>query len=359
MFVMSVVMFGVGSAMASPNVRSRPADIPQWVPITIDHPTPATDPLPAALTATSDVGGTVISLKQADAVLSAVWSLRQQAFETDNQSLMSEFESGPALESDEVTCGCNARGVRGSIGAQSLLVPKQEKFPASFLAEVTTTLLGAPYMQYLVIARESKATPWEVVSDPGDSETLPLGQPKVGRGRFDDRAIPDVAVKELPGELASYWHTWTEEDHAPRHSPFAPGKWTTKAGAIYGEDPSGTMSAQNGLVGYNTFKSGGADEAWTFATATGSITCGVVRWQTIWTYPGSGVYQDPARNNWGKSIAPGSYEYEAETQIMQPCFIQRPGDRIVVVSGQGDPDTEQAAHPLQPVPPSPTPTNIV
>jgi hypothetical protein len=80
---------------------------------------------------------------------------------------MSEFETGPALEADEVTCGCNTRAARGPISGESLLVPRQRSFPAAFLAEVKTTLTGAPYVQYLVIARQSMATPWEVVADPG------------------------------------------------------------------------------------------------------------------------------------------------------------------------------------------------
>jgi hypothetical protein len=352
--LLSLSIFGAGPAMASPSVGPRPAEIPQWVPLNIDRPTPATNALPTALTAVSNVRGTVISLKQADAVLSAVWSLRAQAFETDDRSLMAEFETGPALEADEVTCGCNSRGVRGPIHGQSLFVPRQRSFPAEFLAEVKTTLTGAPYVQYLVMARQSRATPWEVVSDPGDSGTLPLDQPKIERGGFDDTDTSSIAARKVPGEFASYWQTWTEDDHAPRNSPFAPGKWTTQAGATYAKNPSGSFTSLNGLVGYYSFQSGGANEVWTFTTASGSITCGVVRWQTIWTYPGGGIYQDPAENNWGKGIAPGSYQYEAETQIMQPCFIQRPGVRISVVSGLGDPDTEQAVNPLPatPTPPS-------
>jgi hypothetical protein len=357
--VLSMLVTCQGPATASPDAGSRPAGTPEWVPVTIDHPAPATTPLPAALMATSTVRGAVISPSQAAAVLSAVWSLRAQAFETDDRSLMAEFETGSALESDEVTCGCNTRAVRGPIYGESLLVPRQRKFPAAFLAEVETTLTNAPYVQYLVLARQSMATPWEVVSDPGESVTRTLDQPKIGQGGFDDGATPSAAAaKNLPSDLASYWHTWTEEDHAPTHSPFAPGKWTTQAGATYAKDPSGSWSSQNDLLGYYNFQSGDDNEVWSFGTASGTITCGVVRWQTIWTYPAGGIYQDPAQNNWGPSVAPGNYQYEAETQIMQPCFIQRPGTGVAVVSGLGDPDTEQGVNPLPatPAPPS-TPTS--
>lgn len=353
--VLSILVLDAEQAMASPSLQSRPAGIPRWVPPIVDSWTPATETLPAALTETSNVRGTVVSPKQAAAVLSALWNLRAQAFRTDDRSLMNEFETGPALEADEVTCGCNSRGVRGPIDAQSLLVPRQKSFPAAFLAEVKTTLSGGPYVQYLVIVRQSRTTPWEVASDPGDSGELSLDRAKIGRGGFDDGETSSADAEMLPSELASYWHTWTEENHAPRPSLFAPGRWTTKAGAAYGKDPSGSLNPANKLVGYNAFQGGGPNEAWTFKTATGSITCGVVRWQTIWTDPGGGIYQDPAQHNWGASVSPGSYEYEVETQIMQPCFIRRPGVGIAVVSGLGDPDTDQAVHPLPATPTSPTP----
>ncbi len=327
-----------------------------WVPLTIEHPTPATSPLPAALTAAAPKRGLVLSPNEAGLILSAVWNLRTEAFLYDDRSLMAEFETGPALESDEVTCGCTVRAVRGPMYGESVIVPRQRSFPAAFLAEVKTTLNNAPYVQYLVIARASTATPWEVVSDPGESVTRPLDQPKIGPEGFDVAAPPGSAATKLPGELASYWHTWTEEDHVPAYRLFAPGTWTTLAGETYAEHPSGSWGTQNGLEGYYSFQAGSRDEVWSFGTADGSITCGVVRWQTIWSFPGSGIYQDPAQNNWGPSVAPGNYQYEAETQIIQPCFIERGAARIAVVSGQSDPDTEQGVNPLPLTPRSPATT---
>src|SRR5580704_16142331 len=107
--VLSLVVVCPEQAMASPDAGLCPAGTPEWVPPTIDHPSPATTPLPVALTAAGAERGTAVSLDQASAVLSAVWSLRVQAFSTDDRSLMAEFDTGPALESDEVTCGCNSR----------------------------------------------------------------------------------------------------------------------------------------------------------------------------------------------------------------------------------------------------------
>ena len=72
----------------------------------------------------------VIDVAQAQAVFGAMWDLRDDAFRVGSntpagRSLMAEFESGPALESDEVTCGCTWRAVRGPISAESLLVTRR------------------------------------------------------------------------------------------------------------------------------------------------------------------------------------------------------------------------------------------
>jgi len=338
---LTVLVFWVGQATATPAGGARPATIPLWVALQIDHPRPATYPLPTALTAPSTVAGTVVSPDQAGAVLLAIWNLRSEAFTSNNRAFMAEFETGPALEADEVTCGCNSRAVRGPIYGESVFVPKQTAFPATFFAEVNTTLFDGPYVQYLVITRESMATPWMVVADPGESGNRPLDQPKIGPGGYDVSPAPGPASANLPSELATYWATWTEAGHAPAQNLFAPGEWTTQAGASFAEHPSGSEDSHNGLVGYFAFKGGTSNEVWGFGTTTGAITCGVVRWQTIWTDPGGGPRQDPARHNWGPSVAPGIYQYMAETQITQPCFIQDPGTRIVVTSGLGDPDTMQ------------------
>lgn len=129
---------------------------------------------------------------------------------------MAEFETGPALESYEVTCGCNTRGVRGPIYGDSVFVPRQRSYPAAFLAEVRTTLTGARYVRYLIIARQSLATPWEVVADPGGSGTRPLDQPKIGHGGFDDAGAPSPASRNLPREFASYWHIGPKKTMPPR-----------------------------------------------------------------------------------------------------------------------------------------------
>ncbi len=253
---------------------------------------------------------------------------------------MAAFETGPALESDEVTCGCTTRDVRGNIKAMRLFVPEDRTFPATFLAEAVTTLEGAPYTQYLVITRQSVSTPWMVVADPGQDGALRLDAARTGHGGFDP-AVPSGSGSHLPADLAAYWQSWASRGRAPAQSPLAPGKWTTVAGAKLAKTPSGSLTASNGLIAKYRYQAGDADERWSFAVNAGTLTCGVVRYQTTWSALGGYTWQPPEQSNWGANVAPGFYQDIIDTLIAQPCFLERPGQGIAVVSGASDPDTIQ------------------
>ena len=351
-----IPVLGDGAANATTYGGSRPSDIPQWVPPVVNHPNPEAIPLPADLTVARSSRETVITPDEAEKLTEDMWNLRTEAFVSDDTALMAEFETGPALEADEVTCGCNSRAARGPIDMESVFVPKQSTYPASFLAEIRTTLLGSPYIQYLIIARSSGAAPWRIVADPGDDAVIRFDRPALGKGGYDEAAAPRAATT-LPNKLASYWHTWTETGHIPTDSLFAPGKWTTQAGEAFAKQPSGSWDTSNGLIGYVSYEPGDNDKVWSFATNSGGITCGVVRVQTVWISPGGGPYQPPAQDNWGPSVAPGTYRYLASTDIIQPCFVHSGGGRFTVTSGIEDPDTEQGMDPIPtPVSTTPTPT---
>jgi len=330
---------------------------PKWAPVHIDHPVPASYSIPAALTALNTTPGAAVSPAQAKVIFGDLWTLRNDAFTTHNRSLMAAIESGPALEADEVTCSCNTRSPRGPILHESVLVPAQSSLPATFLAEATTTLEKKPYVQYLVISRQSAAQQWKVVADPGYSGTGALDAPANSGNGFDQPTGGSsvAASTALPAALATYWQAWTDTRHAPAGSTFAAGEWTTQAGKTLAASPEGAVSGQNGLNGYYLYRAGGPGETWTFRTANGEVTCGVVRWQTYWTSR-SGTYQPASLDNWGLSVAPGFYRAVVETDIIQPCFMQRDGRATAVVSGQVDPDTLQGVGLLASIPRATTTT---
>lgn len=281
----------------------------------------------------------MVTVAQANAIFEAVWFLRQEAFRTEDRSVMATFEAGPALESDEVTCGCTKRDVRSNITALRLLVPDDHTFPATFLAEAVTTLDGAPYTQYLVINRQSASTPWMVVSDPGEEGALRLVAAQTGRGGFDPLASSRSGA-QLPNDLAAYWQSWVSRGHAPAETSLAAGTWTTVAGIKLAKTPSGSLTAFNGLIAKYRYQAGASDERWSFAVNGGTLTCGVVRLQTTWSALGGDTWQPPDQSNWGANVAPGTYQSIVDTQIAQPCFLKREG-KAAVTSGAMDPDTIQ------------------
>ena len=333
---------------------------PGWYQVPLDHPVPGNYPLPEALMlGRSGTGPTpVIDVAQAQAVFGAMWDLRDDAFRVGSntpagRSLMAEFESGPALESDEVTCGCTWRAVRGPISAESLLVTRQTTYPATFLGEATTNLTGSPYVQYLIISRQSVSEPWKVVSDPGYLGRGALDGPGAVTDGFDTAVPPGPASRALPQQLASYWQEWTITGHVPASSDLAPGQWTTQAGALMATTPDGAIRHFNGLAGYYFYHGGSPQEIWQFGTATGGLTCGVVREETYWDLPGYTLYQPKAQNNWGRTIAPGLYAAIVDSSIAQPCFLQGPGSKLGVVSGELDDDSMLGLG-WQPLPPKAT-----
>ena len=342
---------------ANSNTATLSIPPPKWVPVHIDHPVPAAFAIPAALTAANTAPGAEVTPAQAKVIFGDLWTLRNEAFTTHNRSLMAAIESGPALEADEVTCSCNARAPRGPILHESVLVPKQSSLPATFLGEATTTFDKKPYVQYLVISRQSASQEWKVVADPGYTGTGVLDAPANSASGFDQPTAGSSvkASTALPAAVAAYWQTWTDTRHAPGATTFAPGRWTTQAGKTLAKSPEGAVYRQNGLNGYYLYRAGGPGETWTFRTAQGEVTCGVVRWQTYWTSK-NGTYQQASLDNWGLSVSPGVYRAVVETDIIQPCFVQHPGQATAVISGQEDPDTLQGVGLLASIPSTTTTT---
>jgi hypothetical protein len=349
----------VGLALTSALVQVQPAaatsggsrvsattPIPPWVTPVIDQPTPATGALAPALWWGRAGHGPVITVRQAETIFSAEWSLRFEAFQSQDPSVVGAFESGPALEADEVICKtCTALTFRGNITNSRVLVPDTSTFPATFLAEVLTTTNGAPYTQFLVISRQSASTPWTVVADPGEPGDVVL--PQAQAKRHGSQPVPDSnRAAQLPAELAAYWQHWVYKGRAPEGTPFAAGRWTTAQGTKLAKAPPGSVTAFNGLIARYRYRGGTAGESWSFGVAGGTLTCGVVRYQTSWSALGGYDWQPPDQTNWGPNVAPGFYQDVVETQIAQPCFLEHAHHAIVVLFGGMNPETIQGLGPV-------------
>ncbi len=122
--------------------------------------------------------GPVITPEQAEAVVRAFWPLQELALSSNDRRLTDMVESGPAAEFDDAVSVDNLqrlhlpnlRVVRPLNGVE-VFVPLQSSFPATFLAEVLTTVFGTspegdppgtPSVEVLVFQRPDAATPWRV-----------------------------------------------------------------------------------------------------------------------------------------------------------------------------------------------------
>ena len=171
-----------GPGAAAPYAGSRAAGVPVWVPQSIDHPTPYSSPLPSALTEERQKDQVVVTPTQARAVLLSIWNLRAWAFDTDNRSLMAEFEAGPALESDEVTCGCNTRAVRGPIDADTLLVPNSRTTQLPFWRRSRRRCQASPTCSTSSLPGSRALHHGRLSRTPGNRDHDPLTDPRPGKG---------------------------------------------------------------------------------------------------------------------------------------------------------------------------------
>ncbi len=200
---LSVTLVGAQSAAAKTSSGSAiptTTPIPQWVTPIVDQPAPATGDLAPALWWGRTGDGPIITVSQAETIFDAEWSLRFEAFHSEDPSVVGAFEAGSAREADEVICNtCTSLELRGNIKALRLLVPDTSTFPDAFLGEAITTIKGSPYTQYLVIRRQSASTPWVVVADPGQRGTTKLLNARHGRDGFDP-APNSVGDAQLPAD---------------------------------------------------------------------------------------------------------------------------------------------------------------
>lgn len=275
----------------------------------------------------------VINPQLAAALFNSFWYLRQTALVEGSTASLKFIEAGPALKADDDNCGCGVVPW-GPPLANSIFVTRQTSFPAYFMAEAFTHIPGDSTADaaviVLVFQRLAADEAWKVVID-SQQQVFPTGppaqeidQPVVDAQGFDASSpftFPGGSGA-LAGDLAAYWQYWADHGHAPAHSVFLPGYWTTQRGASIWANFHGR--AANGLVYHYHWVSGPSKNAWTVPEDGYEIACGSIVDTATLTNPGGYVYQPPDRSQFPPELAPGEYKSVVWTSLESPCFYADP-----------------------------------
>ncbi|MGH9280396.1 MAG: hypothetical protein ACRD12_20145 [Acidimicrobiales bacterium] len=246
--------------------------------------------VPAAAFAGND-GGPVITPDQAQEVVRAVWPVRQQALREGDTGLLEKLETGSALAGDRQAA--RVGGLRhqfADTGTVRVSVPRQDAYPARFLAEVRIEPDG-PYVELMVFVRTDPSEPWKIALDSGFDPRILEGamwpDPAVDPDGFNVVGVNDGVDPARPhAELARYWQGWVDEGTPPAGAPFAAGAWTTSLGAaLHERNPQGGLAA-NGLLGRSAFDAQPSEGVFTFGLAGGGmLSCSTVRQLSTFSSP--------------------------------------------------------------------------
>jgi hypothetical protein len=319
---------------------------PKLVPVhalaTVDAPRSS---LPEALYAIPS-GSDVVTPQSARAAVLALWELRSDAIMSQSRETLATIETGSALAVDaERGCGCGTVDRFGVAKSTAIAVSHFDAFPASFFAEVDTTLNGSAWMAELVFTRASADQPWRLAFAGG-------GQPLQGPGFFPYDIGADGFVSKTPADveeraarlapsLAKYWQAHKDGTLVPNSAMWEPGALTDEWAATIAVNKQRHVHRGNGLVGY--YRYAVVPKSPTFVVALRDrayLACTPIRDQTTWVgRDGGKVLQTADRLNWGPSLAPGVYRAVIVTDEHVPCFWFSPNSPTVAVNGVAPPDT--------------------
>ncbi len=281
-------------------------------------------------------------------VLIAVWAARETARTSDDAPALRRLDAGVELERDlGVTYdnrrqGLWSRRVKRPLGPNLVVVPRQSRFPNSFLAAMQTSgewALSATdhtpsgvETDLLVFTRANRASTWRVAGEsrfPGPLTKLTAGRevaqlPSVGGYSPAPRQPRWITPRQAIAALAGYYQHFADYGTKPDASPFRPGTWTTGQGSLIA---AVGLPGQINSRGYrNTVRYSADPHVYEFDLNGADVVCGTVRGVSIDIPPTPAGYlnQPRDRNNWGGLLAPGPYAEIHEYLMHQVCLAISP-----------------------------------
>ena len=312
--------------------------------------------LPGALTAIN-ASGPVVTPDQAGGIVRAWWPVHEQALTGNNMVATDQLESGGFQQFtdgqtlDLVGRQLTSRTVRPLIDLR-LFVPRQNTYPADFLAILETTPYptdqsqppGTKVVEFVVFQRSGASDSWRAAleSDAYTAKWPPSVFPTATGGspyETPPQGPFGVAPLDLPGALASYWTAAYQSGTHPTGSPFASASFVNLSGeAIYQDRLA--WEKRTGLVGDATFSVDAVDPVFQFSVnGFYDAVCFTVRMVSTTKRAGGGtLQQDPTRQNYGGRLPPGQYRALISYGEHQTCIYLPPagdGSPLVVehVSG--------------------------
>ncbi len=289
---------------------------------------PPSGALPAVWTAVESPD--VIDPHAAAGLFESYWQLRPLYMSWGSSRLLATIEAGPALETDELTCGCGQL-FWGAPLAYSVFLTRQTSFPAYFAVEARTYLgSNAPSDSALVVLlfeRLAASSQWKVVIDSQESvlSTVRLTEldfAMTGPSGFDESPLINFprGVGSLSARLASYMEYWARNWKAPTTSIFRPDYWTRQWIPGFVSDEK-NRDPDTGDSVHFYFYPGQSNDAWVVPSQGWAIAFATVVYTKVSTNSGGWVVQDASRDQFAPTLAPGRYTEVMQTKVVQPWFV--------------------------------------
>jgi len=311
------------------------------------HPGSVT--IPEALSArlhASPSDGPVITRAAAEQLVRDVWPVRAEAIRRHDATAIRALESGAAAAYD--LAGVRNRCWAGRVDPQVpddlvALVPRQETYPAHFLAQASTTTNDEDHwVAILLFRRERASDPWNVTLATGyayrpgvDPSIRPLEV-----DGFDVRSDTATMPEDIVDQLTDYFrmHKDTGQGALPPHVlPNAQTTGVEEYMRLHLQD----QPNRNGYSSHFTFEPGAYGEPGTAfgiaaATADNEILCGAVGIDVSWYDPmGYPMFQDRDRFNWGPDVPPGLSDTIRQRRVVQLCVYAYGNGELELVGADG------------------------
>jgi len=276
---------------------------------------------------------TVITPSQAARVVHDYWDVHEAALVEHNLPRLAHLSAGAARDWEQpaVACGClSVSSPRPFLNA-AYFVPRQRRYPASFIAEVQTEVAGTYWAELLVFTKSRSGGPWLVTEDSGFGPPAGVA-PRLGAPVADsagyDRPVSGserARARTVAGRFAALWQQAKNTGTVPAGSGF---DLTGQTGARVARLAAFTQDAvqMNGLIGHYTFYTSRTDPLIQVTDVDGyDLACQSIRETVVYTpTPGHLIAQDPLQHNWGPYLSPGSYRKVIDRDTWQTCFLLAP-----------------------------------